>query len=163
VSFLLRHPLLVGIGLGISDLMLIIWWRFQSDIVGRHLAVRVRNERFQGFCICHDKLFSWYSIGNGTFFVFHTRARFWSVHPVDQPDKSGDGRKKAEYQDGANAVACYALSRVDLTNGLIKSDRWVRPLFVLGRRPIFGDDRIFWLLHKSTCLLKKTCFWDQGH
>ena len=32
VSLLRRHPLLVGIGLGVSVLMLTIWWRFQTDI-----------------------------------------------------------------------------------------------------------------------------------
>ncbi len=32
VSFIRRHPLLFGVGLGISVLMLMIWWRFESDI-----------------------------------------------------------------------------------------------------------------------------------
>ncbi len=38
-SFRQRHPLLIGIGLGVSVVALVIWWRFQSDIAAAHARV----------------------------------------------------------------------------------------------------------------------------
>jgi 2-hydroxy-6-oxonona-2,4-dienedioate hydrolase len=38
-SFRQRHPLLIGIGLGVSVIVAMIWWRFQSDIEAAHARV----------------------------------------------------------------------------------------------------------------------------
>lgn len=38
-SFRQRHPLLIAIGLGISVVGLVIWWRFQTDIAAAHARV----------------------------------------------------------------------------------------------------------------------------